>query len=330
MRAFISLLLSASLVKIAVARKRLEPTEGIILHGGGSGDGDFDLYIAYMNGTSPSVFMTYLGLDSLNQTAEGQVAKWFSDLNSTLASYGNASDWYVIPQLGLSLPHHGQEKEIGEGKLDPALRALVTGLRWLARPVFMRIGYEFNGPWNAYHSDSYKAAYKRIVQFIRADNVTAALVANIWDRTCDDTNDDKPFYPGDDIVDWWGINIYSDHSQPGNKDCVQPFLDRAKDAGFPVALGEVTPRGKYTDKGSTWDEWFAPYFDMLKANPHIKLTSYINRNWEKHGGYKGWGDSLIGDGVSDGLAAKYYSAMSEEQWINKVNQTTMWSVLGLA
>jgi hypothetical protein len=329
MKTFIFTTCGATLLSSAFARHRLEPQDGFIVHGGGSGEADFRPYAQFMGTLAPAAYMTYLGLDTLNNTAPGEVDKWFVSLNDTLSSYGEPEVWYLAPQIGLSLPHKGKEIIIPEGHLDPAIAALVTGLRYLQRPIFLRIGYEFNGPWNGYKTDSYRDAYKHITGFLRADNITNISVATIWDRTCDDTNDDKPFYPGDEAVDWWGINIYSGHSEPSNTDCVKPFLDKASAAGFPVALGEVTPRGKFTDKSSTWDEWFAPYFKMLSDHQGVKLTSYINRQWYKDGSYRGWGDSRVQIGNSSGIAAKYTNGMNNSVWINKLNRSDLFAALGL-
>lgn len=181
-RASALLILAAGL---AGALKRLEPKDGIVLHGGGSGDEDFRPYASYMAAAAPSVYMTYLGVDSLNNTANGTVASWFTDFNSTLHSYGSDDEYYLVPQIGLALPHDGKEERIANGSLDNALFALVTGLRALNRPVYLRIGYEFNGPWNGYKPTSYKAAFRRIVQFLRADALVGAQTAAVWDATCD-------------------------------------------------------------------------------------------------------------------------------------------------
>ncbi len=284
-------------------------------------------------------YMTYLGIDSLNSTPPGEVNKWFTDLNSTLSSYGDPSSVFLVPQIGLSMPHNGGEEKIADGSYDNALAAFVAGMRALApRPAFIRIGYEFNGPWNGYKPDSYIGAWKRIEQFVRNDSVTSKTLALVWDRTCDETNDAMDWYPGDDDVDWWGINIYSDHSAPGDTGCVEPFLKTAQSRGFPVMLGEVTPRGKNTSDASAWHEWFVPYFDtLLKGYPGIKFTSYINRAWNFNPAYKGWGDSRIqtaGANASN-VAAQYVSRMSSSssspvKWLNTAGQTTVLAELGLS
>ncbi len=280
-----------------------------------------------MNASAPIVVMDYLGVDSLNNTANNTVASWFHDFNATLLSYGSPDEYFLVPQIGLALPHDGKESKIADGSYDQALRALTFGLAALQRPIFLRIGYEFNGPWNGYKPDSYKGAFQRIVQFLRTDPFLNKSLATVWDRTCDELNNAQDWYPGDEYVDWYGVNIYSDHSAPGDTGCVAPFIKSAKDKGFPVALGEVAPRGLYCNKSDTWGKWFEPYFHLFDEGSPVKLTSYIDRDWEKNPSYKGWGDSRV---QGTALASNYTAKMSGKNWLNKANQTVVEQILGLA
>jgi hypothetical protein len=328
------------------ARKRLEPADGTVFHCGGSGTDDFDPYFAYLSAVpskganpssataAPAGFMTYLGLDSLNSTAPGAVNQWFTSLNSTLNSYG--SDVFLVPQIGLALPHDvdGQNR-MCNGTFDNAMDAFVNGMAALApRPGFVRIGYEMNGPWNSIHSQVYVCIFRRVVSKLRANPTTAKTVASVWDRTCDEVNKADDWWPGDDgVVDWMGVNIYSDHSAPGDTSCVKPFMDEAVSKGYPVLLGEVTPRGKNTSDASTTKDWFEPYFDLLDAYPRIKFVSYINRGWNFNPSYKGWGDSRIqtAGASSSGVAEEYVEHVrNASRYLNAAPMQTILNELGLA
>jgi hypothetical protein len=317
---------------------RLEPADGHVVHCGGSGEGDFQPYWSFLPpSTRPLSYMVYLGLDSLNNTLPGAVNPWFPELNATLSAYGPASSVFLVPQIGLSLPHDGKEILVANGSYDNAIHAFVAGLRALApRPAYVRIGYEFCGPWNGYKPDSYVGAWKRIVNTARADAVVNLTVAFVWDRTCDAgwTSDEKDFYPGDDEVDWHAVNIYSDHSSPGDTQCVAAFVKAARDKGFPVMLGEVTPRGKNTSDASTWKEWFGPYFgDLLDTYDNIKHTSYINRAWNLNPSYKGWGDSRIqtAGANASGVAASYLAKMGNtSRFLNAMGEGATLAALGLS
>lgn len=315
---------------------------GIILHGGGSGDTDFQPYAAFLQTNAPSFYMTYLGIDSLNSTLPNQINPWFTTLNTTLLSYANDNvtgyDYYLLPQIGLALPQKDRLELIANGSFDNALKAFVVGMEALNRPAYVRIGYENNGPWNSYPSQAYKDSYKRIVQFIRNSTLLSRTIANVWDITCDEPNNYADWYPGDAIVDWWGVNVYSHDSAPQAK-CVTDFLDKARSSKFPVLFGEVSPRGYYTNKSSTWNDWFQPYFSLLSEYKDVvRASSYINRNWEAHSNYKGWGDSRIetsGANIS-GVQGNYVEYISNQHsskdgvvWFNRNNFTTVMQTLGL-
>lgn len=327
----------SALCATALARHRLQPADHVRVHGGGSGDTDFRPYAAFMGAHAPAGYMTYLGLDSLNTTAPGAVAKWFIDLNATLCEYsinaGGAScdDWLLVPQIGLSLPHKGKEVKVASGEYDAAIAALQTGLAWLNRPSYLRIGYECNGPWNSYHSESYKGAWKRIVDRLRASpagNSTAA----VWDITCDELNKHMDWYPGDDSVDWWAVNIYSDHSAPSDTGCVKPFLDEAQKRGFPLMFGGAAPRGNKTSDSGTWAEWFEPYFKLLGDYKGAVFTSYIDRNWDVNPAYPGWGDSRVDSpgANASGVSANYAQAMGDARysWLHRSSRDEIAAALG--
>jgi hypothetical protein len=123
--------------------------------------------------------MLYLGMVSLNAMLPGHTPGWFAD---ALASLEADEFAWVVPQIGLELPLNGQEARVAAGDYDNAISALCVGLRLLERPVFLRIGYEFNGmEWNGYRPSSYIAAYRRIALAIRADETLNPLTALVWD-----------------------------------------------------------------------------------------------------------------------------------------------------
>jgi hypothetical protein len=325
----------------APRNSRLRPRSGAVVHGGGSGGADFGPYAAVMGAHAPMGFMTYLGLADLNGTAPGAVNKWFTELNATLCQFAAAGgaascdDWLLVPQIGLSLPHDGKEAKVAAGEYDNAIAALTAGLAWLNRPVYLRIGYECNGVgWNNYKPASYIGAWKRVVDALRASPAGNATAA-VWDITCDDVNKHMDWYPGDDAVDWWGVNIYSGHSAPGDTDCVKPFMEAAAAGGFPVMFGEVAPRGKLTNVSATWAEWFAPYFDTLLGGyaGAAAFVSYIDRDWNAHGNYKGWGDSRVETpgAVAAGVAAQYTAQMANTSfgWLHRSSRAAVAAALGL-
>ena len=96
---------------------------------------------------------------------------------------------------------------------------LLTYLKGTNRAVFLRIGYEFDGPWNCYNSDFYKSAFRYVKG--RIDALGASKIATVW-QSATYPQDGSPeyhqdfsnpahldaFYPGDDVVDWVGFSAF--------------------------------------------------------------------------------------------------------------------------
>ncbi|MFJ4439207.1 endo-1,3-beta-xylanase [Streptomyces sp. NPDC088923] len=205
------------------------------------------------------------------------------DFNSTLAQYPGAA---LAVGLYLSDATSGCNNQplraiIGTNDSDvtsgnPSLTAqyrakvddMVTKLKGYDRQVFLRIGYEFDGPWNCYSADYYKKAFQYIKG--RIDALGATKVATVWQTAAWplNTNTDHPewnyvvtdpahydtWYPGDAYVDWvglsafytsgslatqWGCSAY-DTSPTGLQNRV---LDFARGHGKPVMIAESSPQG---------------------------------------------------------------------------------------
>ena len=170
----------------------LEPPDGTCLHGAGQDPYDFADYAAFMSNASvasaplapPLLFMSYVQLSSLNSTAG--VPGFFTSLNASLACYGGGGGGgdgvLMLPQLGVAMTlDDGDGKtppyddKVARGDYDYAIAQLVVGLKALgARPLLMRIGYEFNGVWNRYGNDTFIGAWERIHAAVRAERSTAS------------------------------------------------------------------------------------------------------------------------------------------------------------
>ena len=175
----------------------------------------------------------------------------------------------------------------------------------------------------------------------------------MWDMTCDERGaraaDWRSFYPGDDVVDWWGVNVF----QPGdgfnslpNSVCVKSFVQAAESADFPVLIAEAMPRYIGTNSNwsytcshhmqdvcnvSSWNGWFDPFFDLLKE-PSVKGFSYIDRDCttDEHahkcsGGQ--WGDARIE--TSALLGPKYAQALRRPGLVHAATLNETCSVLGV-
>ncbi len=151
--------------------------------------------------------------------------------------------------------------------------SLLTYLKELDRPVFLRIGYEFDGPWNCYRPEPYKAAFRYIAS--RITSAGATNVATVWQTAAYPRNQGAytstdpdllgRYYPGDDAVDWvalsrffgktsadeqWSCSAlspewFSPHIDPTVLH--ERLLDFARAHGKPVMIAEAAPQGFQVD-----------------------------------------------------------------------------------
>ena len=195
--------------------RRLEPVGDGVLHGAGQDAEAFRAYCADVAPHTPALFMTYVSV-------KDDVPAYFNSLTLELKRYAPK---VIVPQIGLIMTggadtdHHPEqhyEREVAEGRYDQPIDALCAGLRRLDRPAYLRIGFEFNGPWFGYEPEAYKAAWMRIAATLRRHQLQE--VAAVWcycplpsAREADHGRDRDylPYYPGDEWVDWWAIDLFS-------------------------------------------------------------------------------------------------------------------------
>jgi len=146
---------------------------------------------------------------------------------------------------------------------------LITFLKNSDRQIFLRIGYEFDGPWNCYNPEAYKAAYRYIkerINALNADKIATVWQTAAWLRDQDiykvtDNNHLEKYYPGDDVVDWISFSkFYGEHYRQEQWTCdeLNPewftpvvsavsqhdrLLNFARSHKKPVMIGEAAPVG---------------------------------------------------------------------------------------
>ena len=275
----------------------LEPPDGV-LHGAGQDPVAFRDYSRALGpSTRPALFMTYTNLAGSRESIE----RWGKNLKQELESWDPRSP---VPQIGLSMvagkdTGDGRDALVAEGGCDEQLEVFVEALRALGRPAFIRIGYEFEGPWNGYRPESYKRAFIRIARRLRQAKFD---VATVWCSAGASAGNASTvrmleFYPGDEWVDWWGIDLFAENEL--SSPVTEEFLSAASHRAKPVMIGESTPRLIGVDRGmDSWNRWFAPYFGLIRRHPGIKAFCYINWEWREWSDRLGfpwhdWGDARI-------------------------------------
>lgn len=221
------------------------------------------------------------GLDGIKR-----IASWGAGDACAQCYTDNNNFKHSILAIGLSLVNH--EKKIAKGDHDQLIEELGLWIKSLGeRPVFLRIGYEFDGwAWNNYKKKFYLKAWERIHRIfgeLGVDNV-----AFVWQSKGTGSAQEvlEAWYPGDDLVDWCGYSYF------GNPD--EEMLHFARKHHKPVFIAEATPvfeiDNLYFDTRLSkpeiakraWEKWFVDFFNTIKTNADvIKAFSYINVNWSE-------------------------------------------------
>jgi hypothetical protein len=178
---------------------------------------------------------------------------------------------------------------VANGVYDENIDRLGAWIKKAARPVFLRIGYEFDLPLNHYEPAAFVKAWRHMVDRLRnngVDNVAfvwhsyAALPPHPWIE----------WYPGDDYVDWVAASFFG---QPNIY--MSKLSEFADDHGKPFMIAESTPKGLGTKYGeASWKHWFDGFFKFI-ADKKVKAVCYINWDWETIADFRaqGWGDTRV-------------------------------------
>ena len=299
---------------------KFEPKGNYILHGGGQDQSGitvtFDRYVeAIGSDLTPTITMGYTA-------PHHNYVDWAMYMKNGIEAYGD--DRYLFLQVGVHFnmdenPDECYYDEIADGKMDMQLKSLIQVLKSFKRPVFCRPGFEFNGEWNGYKNpEIYRRAFIRFAELVK--ECEAENIALVWCYNPDAAvKDYMPYYPGDEYVDWWAIDIFRAGSmwEPHTK----AFLEEAEFHEKPVMITEATPYGSDITKGEGWDEWFEPFFKFVRENPVIKATCYINWEWAPYPQWVNWGDARMEAATAD-IRDKYIKEMSDPIYFHATDKKT--------
>ncbi len=320
---------------ITFSKAKFEPQKGTLLFIGqemeaiGGLDDYNDGYLDHFE--RPAGFTMYTNIapgdSSFGYIQKGLDGIWESDdwgdSPSHLDRQINDSDFENMAlAVGLSIVNH--EGRIAKGEHDEYIKKLGDYYKSLApRPIYLRIGYEFDGAWNHYAKEDYKSAFRRIRDIFESRGVDN--VAYVWQSTGWGSNYDElgEYYPGDAYVDWCGYSHFAWYYR------AQPMLDFAEFVDKPIFVAEATPMvthsntsldlAKAEEAKLAWDQWFVPFFRTVEQHPRIKAVSYINCHWKSH---KMWeGDTPFAGidarlHINDDIKTKWNNAISNGHYIH--------------
>lgn len=178
---------------------------------------------------------------------------------------------------------------IEEGYFDSYIENFAEKLKNLQRPVFLRFAHEFDNPFYPWYESGNDAPVKFKKAWIHTyevfKNIGATNVIWIWNPW--KSNNIAAFYPGEEYVDWIGVNVlnYGKLNQDGKwhdfEELYKPFHDELKNLpSTPVIISEF---GSLKEELKQ-DEWLNKAFISIKNEfkeiiSIIYFNSKVDNNW---------------------------------------------------
>jgi hypothetical protein len=197
-----------------------------------------------------------------------------------------------VVSLELWTWHHGRGKvpflpAINAGEYDDFLREWAVDAKRDGRRLLLRYGFEFNGDWFSWSGDpaAFVSAWRRAREIFRkvgADNVEWVWAPNIVSVPDRPENNMHLYYPGDEFVDWIGVDGYNfgDHHDKWHvwqsfeqiyADVLPEFQKRYADK--PVLITEF---GCAPGKPGQRRQWILDAYRTLERYPQVRAVIWFN------------------------------------------------------
>jgi hypothetical protein len=189
---------------------------------------------------------------------------------------------------------------------DTYVRGIARQLHEYGHPVYLRFGGEMNGSWTQWYGDpaKYMAKFRLIAGIMRED---APNVAMVWSPNFVGDQPWQEYYPGDEWVDWVGVNAYHERYFGGNPATSTTMLEDIYYAGPRTnPLDKLKPlyeafAGRkplmLSETGFAWDsrrgtggeslawaqEQVRQFYGYLPlVYPRLKAVSYFNVDFQQN------------------------------------------------
>ena len=124
--------------------QKVEPEDGRILHGAGQSPETFNRYWDNMGVYKPLIYMYYMQINNI----QNKLIK----LKKEIVKYPG-----IFLQIGLNFKVKGEGEKLHEvtlGNYDSQIEEFISFARDFKKPIFLRLGYEFNEP-GKYNPEKY-------------------------------------------------------------------------------------------------------------------------------------------------------------------------------
>lgn len=169
---------------------------------------------------------------------------------------------------------------IAAGRYDSLIRRRAEAVKRLDTPVFIAFRWEMDRPnlrGKVGSPADYIAAWKHTRQIF--DDVGATNVGWVWAPTAKGFTGGyaQAYYPGDDQVDWLGVDAYTGPRLRPFSQVMAAFMRfAAKHDDKPAMVAEFG----LSDRGGKRPGWLAAARTYVKAHPQLKAVLYFNWNTE--------------------------------------------------
>lgn len=274
----VSVFVAAVLIAVpSFAAAKFQPPEGKTILFVGQDIDAIDTYLKDLK-IEPAGFMTYTSLDNMtglkDEYDEGGGRMWAQKLVDEHPNTGLQIGLYLVDQL----------KSTAAGLYDKHIDDFAAWAKKANRPIFLRIGYEFDNPANHYDPAEYVPAFRHIVDRLRKDG--ADNVAFVWHSYAQGKMDRiMGWYPGDDYVDWIGASNFGQFPK-----WIRQIADLADQHGKPFMLCETS--SWYVHNEPQRLAFFKRLFTFIDTHK-VSALCYIDVDWNE---LPMWESQHFGDG----------------------------------
>jgi hypothetical protein len=185
--------------------------------------------------------------------------------------------------------------DIASGLYDDIFREWAKDARRVGGLILLRFGFEFNGDWFSWSGepDLFVRAWRRIHGIFDeagADNVEWVWSPNVTSHPDAPENDAHRYYPGDEFVDWVGVDGYNwgdDYSRwhrwlPFERifaDVLDQFEERYPDK--PIMIAEFgCPEDSDSGRKA---KWIRDAHGFIRSRPRIEAAIWFNYDKRREG-----------------------------------------------
>lgn len=237
-------------------------------------------------------------------------------------------------------------RAIADGSYDDVLSGWSAELAgWLSavpddRMFYFRPFPEMNGDWIPWGADAttiedFVAAWRRLHGTFAEAGLTDERVQWVWNPNATEhgSHDTESYYPGDEYVDWLGIDGYNfGHSRESSswqspEEVFDPMFERLTDlAEKPLTLPEFGTTsyrdGRYRPEEKA--AWIGDAFDYVERRG-IRMACWFNidkeTDWAVFGGERGTDGYVDGDSRTYDVYGSYHDRVTTDRYVTSEGDT---------